>query len=271
MNPAVIPGFAKRAEDAGFSTLGTVGRLAYPGLNETVALAAAAGATSRIGLFSNVLLGPVWPPVLLAKEVAGIDAVSGGRLTLGVGIGGRDDDFVAEGYPMKARGKRFDADLDTYHRVWKGEPVGGGDNAAVPTGTRPVPLMFGGIAPAALARMAKWGQGYVGPSAPASMVADGFAGARAAWKAAGREGEPRLVAIAYFGLGDPDKGARNVGDYYSVHGDFAKVVVDNLARTPEQVREVVKSFEAIGAEELILNPTIDDPDEVERLAEVVLE
>ncbi|GLY93021.1 luciferase [Actinoplanes sp. NBRC 103695] len=270
MNPAVIPGWAKRAEDAGFSTLGTVGRLAYPGLNDTVALAAAAGATSSIGLFTNVLLGPVWPPVLLAKEVAGIDAVSGHRLTLGLGIGGRADDFVADGYPMKGLGKRIDHDLEIYRSVWNGEPVGGGDNAAVPTGTRQVPLIFGGMAPASFNRLAKWGEGYVGPSAPAGMVAGAFDGARAAWKAAGREGEPRLIAIAYFVLGDPAKGHDNVYDYYSNVPEFAQLVTANLAKTAEEIREVVKSFAAIGAEELILNPTTDDPDDIERLAEVVL-
>ncbi|MEU6033261.1 LLM class flavin-dependent oxidoreductase [Streptomyces tauricus] len=61
---------------------------------DTVALAAAAGATNRIGLISNVLLGPVWPAHMLAKEAQSIDGVSGGRLTLGIGLGGRPDDFV---------------------------------------------------------------------------------------------------------------------------------------------------------------------------------
>jgi alkanesulfonate monooxygenase SsuD/methylene tetrahydromethanopterin reductase-like flavin-dependent oxidoreductase (luciferase family) len=102
LNPEVIPQWAVKAEEAGFSTLGTVGRYAYPGVSDTVALAAAAGATSRIGLLSHVLLATTWPAYLLAKEVAGIDGVSGGRLTLGIGVGIREDDFVAEGYPGAA-------------------------------------------------------------------------------------------------------------------------------------------------------------------------
>ncbi|MFG1603320.1 LLM class flavin-dependent oxidoreductase [Actinoplanes sp. NPDC049265] len=270
MNPAVIPGWAKRAEEAGFSTLGTVGRLAYPGLNDTVALAAAAGATSRIGLLTNVLLATVWPPVLLAKEAAGIDAVSGGRLTLGLGIGARPDDFVAEGYPAKGLGKRIDADLEVYHRVWKGEPVGGGDNAAVPTGTRAVPLLFGGMAPASFARLAKWGQGWVAPSVPVAMAAQGFEAARGAWKAAGREGDPRMVGIAYVALGDPEKGKANVYDYYSISPQFLDIVMSSVSTSADQLRETVKAFAALGIDELILNPTTDDPDEVERFAEVVL-
>lgn len=80
VRPVVIPEWASRAEKAEFSTLGSVGRVAYPGVMDTVALAASAGATSTIGLISNILIAPAWPPVLLAKEAAGIDAVSGGRL-----------------------------------------------------------------------------------------------------------------------------------------------------------------------------------------------
>jgi alkanesulfonate monooxygenase SsuD/methylene tetrahydromethanopterin reductase-like flavin-dependent oxidoreductase (luciferase family) len=66
--------------------------------------------------------------VLLAKEIAGIDGVSGGRLTLGLGRGGRPDDFVVDGLPATGLGARFDDDLEVYRRVWRREPVGGGDN-----------------------------------------------------------------------------------------------------------------------------------------------
>src|ERR1700753_787478 len=99
---SVIPRWAAQAESAGFSTLGTVGRMAYPGVIDTVALAAAAGATSTIGLLTTALLGPIWPGTLLAKEIAGIDGVSGGRLRLGLGIGNagpRGDDFAVPGFP----------------------------------------------------------------------------------------------------------------------------------------------------------------------------
>jgi alkanesulfonate monooxygenase SsuD/methylene tetrahydromethanopterin reductase-like flavin-dependent oxidoreductase (luciferase family) len=80
VRPAVLPAWARQAEDAGFTSLATVGRNAYPGVSDTVALAAAAAVTSRIELVSGVLLGPAWPGTLLAKELAGIDGVSNGRL-----------------------------------------------------------------------------------------------------------------------------------------------------------------------------------------------
>jgi alkanesulfonate monooxygenase SsuD/methylene tetrahydromethanopterin reductase-like flavin-dependent oxidoreductase (luciferase family) len=111
MRPAVIPAWARQAENAGFTSLATVGRYAYPGVSDTVALAAAAAVTSRIDLVSAILLGPTWPGTMLAKELAGIDGVSNGRLTVGLGVGNRPDDFVVEGYGAAGRGKRFDQDL----------------------------------------------------------------------------------------------------------------------------------------------------------------
>jgi alkanesulfonate monooxygenase SsuD/methylene tetrahydromethanopterin reductase-like flavin-dependent oxidoreductase (luciferase family) len=59
--------------------------------------------TSRIELISGILLGPTWPATLLAKELAGIDGVSNGRLTVGLAVGLRPDDFVAEGYGPAGR------------------------------------------------------------------------------------------------------------------------------------------------------------------------
>jgi alkanesulfonate monooxygenase SsuD/methylene tetrahydromethanopterin reductase-like flavin-dependent oxidoreductase (luciferase family) len=269
---AVIPAWAARAEEAGFATLGTVGRTAYPGVQDTVALAAAAGATSTIGLLSGVLLAPVWPATLLAKELAGIDGVSGGRLTLGLGIGGnRPDDFVVDGLPATGLGKRMDHNLEVYRDVWRGEPVGGGTNAAVPSGTRQIPLLFGGSAPAALRRMATWGDGWIAGTMPPSMVESSFEAVRLAWREAGRDGTPRLVTLAYFGFGDNDKGRANVYDYYSAGGhDIAEQVSGSVAPDAATAQAVVKAFDGIGADELIFLPTTDDVDEIARLSDAVL-
>jgi alkanesulfonate monooxygenase SsuD/methylene tetrahydromethanopterin reductase-like flavin-dependent oxidoreductase (luciferase family) len=242
----VLPRWAVTAEEAGFSTLGTVGRFAYPGVSDTVALAAAAGATSTIGLLSHVLLAPVWPPQLLAKEVAGIDGVSGGRLTLGIGIGGREDDFVVDGFGPRGLGKRLDHDLQIYRNIWKGEPVGGGTNPAVPAGTREVPMLFGGFADAAMQRMAREGIGYVSGTVPAPMTAEAF-------------------------LGDDQKGRTNVHDYYSSAGEeFANLASSILSGSPDAVKATVSAFEETGADELIFCPGVADLDEVARLADVVL-
>ncbi|HSZ42535.1 MAG TPA: LLM class flavin-dependent oxidoreductase [Trebonia sp.] len=271
VRPTVIPEWAAASERAGFSTLGTVGRVAYPGVMDTVTLAAAAAVTSTIGLVSNVLVAPVWPAALLAKEAAGIDGVSGGRLTLGVGVGIRPDDFVADGHGPAARGKRFDRDLEIYREVWGGQPIGGGTNPAVTSGSRQIPLLFGAVAPAAFERMARWGEGYIGASFPPEMVAGAFDSARDAWRKAGREGSPRLVAITYFALGDAEAGRKNVYDYYSIAGDeIASMVASGVRSTAEAVKEAVTAFGDLGADELIFNPATDDLNEVSRLAEIVL-
>jgi alkanesulfonate monooxygenase SsuD/methylene tetrahydromethanopterin reductase-like flavin-dependent oxidoreductase (luciferase family) len=271
LDPRIIPAFAAQAEAAGFSSLGTVGRVAYPGVMDTIALAAAAGATEHIGLITNVLLGPVWPPVLLAKEIANIDGISGGRLTLGLGIGGRPDDFVVDGLPAKALGNRIDNDLEVYRGVWRGDPVGGGSNAAVPAGTREVPLLFGALAPRAMARMARWGQGYVAGSFPAAMIGPYFDQARQAWAEAGREGSPRLVALAYYAFDDVSQGRANVFDYYSDMGkEFADLVSGTFPADADAMLDVVKQFEDLGADELIFNTTIPSLDQITRLADTVL-
>jgi len=270
-DPAAIPSWAAQAEQAGFGILGTVGRIAYPGVMDTVALAAAAASTHSAELLSAVLLGPVWPPVLLAKEAAGIDAISGGRLTLGVGVGSRPDDYIVDGRGMAARGQRFDQDLGVYQRVWKGGRIGDGPNAAVTPGAREIPLLFGGHAMASYERMARWGTGYIGGSVPAPMVASSFEAARAAWDKAGREGSPRLVALAYFTLGDAERGRSNVWDFYSMLGEqFAGLVTGGIAIGPDAVRETVTAFAGLGATDLILNPAVGDPQEINRLADIVL-
>lgn len=271
VRPEVIPGFARKAEEAGFASLSTIGRYAYPGVSDTVALAAAAAVTSRIELVSGVLLGPTWPGTLLAKELAGIDGVSGGRLTLGLGVGIREDDFVAEGYGPRGRGPRFDRDLETFRDVWEGKPVGESSNPAVPPSTRQIPMLFGGFAPAALDRMARWGQGYIGGSMPAPAVAPTFDAARAAWEKAGRTEPLRLVALVYYALGDGDAGRKNVHDYYSVAGEeFAGLVSGAVCTTPKMLTEAVSSFADIGATDVIFNTGTDDVDDVQRLADIVL-
>jgi alkanesulfonate monooxygenase SsuD/methylene tetrahydromethanopterin reductase-like flavin-dependent oxidoreductase (luciferase family) len=269
--PAILPSWAALAEQAGFAAVATIGRIAYPGVMDTVALAATAAATSSVELLSTVLLGPAWPPVLLAKETAGIDALSRGRLTLGLGIGIRSDDYVVEGLGMSARGRRFEHDLDVYRRVWNGESVGRGPNPAVTPGAREIPLMFGGTAPAAYARVARWGTGYIGGALPAARLARSFEATRAAWHEAGREGAPRLVASCYFALEHARRGRRAVWDYYSAGGAAAAdFITGGVATDPGAVKDAVAAYADIGATDLVFHPTVGALDEIARLAEIVL-
>src|SRR3954471_18149270 len=118
--PNAVPGttgeqlteWARRADKAGFSSLGTIDRIAYPNLEPLMSLAAAAAVTERIRLATTVLLGPLRVnPVALAKQVASIHKISGGRMTLGIGLGGREDDYQVAGVDTSARGRDLDAML----------------------------------------------------------------------------------------------------------------------------------------------------------------
>jgi alkanesulfonate monooxygenase SsuD/methylene tetrahydromethanopterin reductase-like flavin-dependent oxidoreductase (luciferase family) len=207
--------------------------------------------------------------VLLAKEAASIDGISGGRLTLGLGLGVRPDDFTVDGRGVTNRGRTMDSDLEIYHEVWNGGRIAGGPNQAVPAGTRPVPLMFGGHTASALARMAKWGQGYIETSMYLNSISDAFDNARAAWQQAGRNGSPRLIATREFALGDGDLGRTNIYDYCSGSPRMAKAVSARVATTVNEIQQIVEAVTAFGADEIIFNPATDDPDDIERLAEIV--
>ncbi|MDX3071006.1 LLM class flavin-dependent oxidoreductase [Streptomyces sp. MI02-7b] len=270
--PDLVPAWAARAEQAGFASLGSVGRISYPGVMDTVALAAAAGATGTIELISTILIGPVWPPDLLAKEVAGIDGVSGGRFTLGLGLGGRLDDFLAEGPGAHGRAARMERDIEEYRRIWRGGTPPGAANPLVPAGTRgDIPVLLGGLTPKAYRRAALIADGFIGASMAPAVVAPPFEAVRKAWREAGRAGSPRLVALAYFVLGDPEAGRAHVRDYYRSGGEeMASAITAGVSCGADAVRAAVRAFADIGADELVLNPTVADPDEIARLADSVL-
>ena len=100
--------WARRAEQRGFGGLATIDRLVYESQDSIVALSVAAGATTEIGLMTNVLLAPLYPAALLAKQVTTLADASCGRLTLGLGIGSRPDDYTAVGVDYRRRGRILD-------------------------------------------------------------------------------------------------------------------------------------------------------------------
>src|SRR4051794_8495138 len=118
--------WAMRAEAARFSTLGTIDRIVYANHEPLIALAYAAAVTERIGLLTSVLLAPLRSnTALLAKQAASVDVLSGGRLTLGLAVGGREDDFDVSGVDFSKRGAIFDKQLEQMRRPWKIGPEPG--------------------------------------------------------------------------------------------------------------------------------------------------
>jgi alkanesulfonate monooxygenase SsuD/methylene tetrahydromethanopterin reductase-like flavin-dependent oxidoreductase (luciferase family) len=265
--------WASRAEDRGFSSLATLDRFAYPSYDSLTALTAAAAVTDRIGLLTNILLEPAYSPVLLARVSASLDQVSEGRLTLGLGVGGRADDYQIAGRSFADRGARFDADLELLHRAWAGEPVAGSPFPVGPPTTRGrVPLLIGGQPKLAAPRAVRWGAGWTLGGAPPEMAGGAIQGLKAAWEEAGGVGQPRTVALSYFSLGEEHtkESLHNLRTYYGFVGDWAEGVASGAPRTPEAVRARAAAFRDLGVDELIFDPTVADLDQVDRLADAVL-
>jgi alkanesulfonate monooxygenase SsuD/methylene tetrahydromethanopterin reductase-like flavin-dependent oxidoreductase (luciferase family) len=225
--------WTRRAEAAGFSSLGTIGRVAYPSYEE----------------------------------------LTGGRLTLGLGVGGREDDYRLTGRDFAARGRSFDQQLADLRRAFAGEPLLDGSEPVVPdAATGGVPVLVGGATDAAIRRTVEFGVGWTAGGVPPQMVAPFVERVRAAWRDAGRPGAPRIVALNYFGLGDTAEQSHGyLLDYYRFLGpDTAEMIAGGAHRSPDAVRAVIAGFEEAGVDELILDPTVGDPAQVDLLAEVAL-
>jgi alkanesulfonate monooxygenase SsuD/methylene tetrahydromethanopterin reductase-like flavin-dependent oxidoreductase (luciferase family) len=270
----VMLAWAGRAEARGFSTLATIDRIDYPSHDSLVSLAMAGAATERIGLLTNILLAPAYAPVMLARASATIARVTGGRLTLGLGVGGRREDYALTGRAFGDRGKRFDDDLELLHAVWAGEPVDPSPRplTAAPPGGR-VPLLIGGQAELAAPRAARWGAGYTIGGAPPEAAGPAIATFKAAYAEAGGQGEPRVVCLSYFSMGEAhtETSLHNLRTYYGSMGPWAEAVATGAPRGADAVRQRVAAFEATGADELIFDPTVPDLDQIELLADAVLE
>ncbi|MFZ0216856.1 MAG: LLM class flavin-dependent oxidoreductase [Candidatus Dormiibacterota bacterium] len=263
--------WAVAAEEAGFSTLGTLDRVVY-GNHETVpTLAAAAAVTERIRLTTAILIAPFrGNGALLAKELATVDSLANGRLTVGIAVGGRPDDYEATATPFHERGRLFDRQLAEMRDVWAQQPRG----LAGPIGPAPgrrggPPLMLGGNSEAARRRMTEYGAGWVSGGGGPQLFAAGAEQAREAWRRAGRDGEPRLAALAYVSLGqDGATHARAyLTDYYGFLGEIAQQIVSGALTSADAVGGAVGAFEAAGCDELILFPCSADLAQVSLIAD----
>ena len=279
--PSTIPGtpgslildWARRADAGPFSSLGVLDRLVYPNYESLITLAAAAGATTRVRLLTSILLAPLRNPVLLAKQTASIDALSGGRLTLGLGVGARPDDFEAAGVDMNTRGKRFDEQLATMRRIWSGQPLSEsvGPIGPTPTTAGGPEILLGGNSPAALKRTERWGNGYIAGGGGAERAVSAYQMVQDAWREAGRPGKPRFVGCGYFGLGENarERGGQYVRHYYSFAGPYTDAVVGSMPVSPAEITGFIQAFADAGADEVMLWPTIPELDQVDRLAQIV--
>jgi len=263
--------WARAAEDAGFYSLGTIDRLVFDSYEPIVALTAAAAVTERIRLATDVLLGPLRQnPVLVAKQVLSLDAVAGGgRTTLGIALGGREDDYVISGLDMSTRGDWLDDALPRIRAIWDGDGELESKVGPHPRNDGPT-LLVGGAVDASLERAAKHGHGWTQGGATPALFKESSDQLTEYWDRHGREDQPYRMALAYFSLGpDAQKNAQDdLGDYYAWLGDeTAQMIVDSAAKDADTVKQYIAGFEAVGCDELVLFPASSDPEQVGLLAE----
>ncbi len=279
--PATMPGiegkrildWAKKADSGPFSSLGILDRLVYPNYEALITLAAAAGVTQRIRLMTTVLLAPLRNPALLAKQAASLDALSGGRLTLGLGIGAREDDYLAASVAYKRRGKLFDEELETLKKIWSGHPL---SDTIGPIGPTPIQsggpeILIGGYSPASIQRVGHWGNGFIAGGRDPKGTQQFFQLAEESWKAAGRPGQPRLVGCFYYALG-PDAKERAgtyLRNYYTWLGPMVEMMISNLPMTIGAIKERIQAYADIGADEVIIWPCTPDLEQLDQLAQLV--
>lgn len=277
--PGMIPGvtaqtmkeWARRAEERGFSSIVVDDRLVWGGYEALISAAIAAAVTEKIKITAAVVLGTLRTNVAeFAKQVTSIDQISQGRFVLGLGVGSRSDDFDASKVDFSQRGPLMDALLERTAAIWRGE--------AEPIGPPPVavggpPLIFGGSSEAAFRRLAHYGVGWVcATSGGAAGVQAGKLRAQAKWDEAGRQGSPRILALApRFALGPNGQAAVDgyLLAYNAYRGEGANQRAASALVRPELVHEQIKIFEEAGCDELIISPCDSNPEQVDLLADAI--
>jgi alkanesulfonate monooxygenase SsuD/methylene tetrahydromethanopterin reductase-like flavin-dependent oxidoreductase (luciferase family) len=270
---AVMLDWITRAERGPFSSVVVTDRVVSSALEPLSVLALAAGATRRIRLMTSIVIGPTRETTLLARQAATINVLSGGRLTLGIGIGVRENDYLATGFDFHRRGRRVEEQLPILRRLWSGENLSDEVGAI---GPRPFSvngpeLLIGGYVPAIVRRIAKWGDGYMAPGGgePESLLAM-WRRIESAWQEAGRGGKPRWVGASYYALGPNarDYASRYINANYGHNPDLAARRLATLPASRTAVEEAIKRQAGMGVDEFILRPCADDLDQLDRLAEI---
>ncbi|GAC1528277.1 MAG: TIGR03619 family F420-dependent LLM class oxidoreductase [Acidimicrobiales bacterium] len=255
--PEAIARVATRAEALGYASLWTFQRILHPVASElspphlsvldsVATLAYAAAHTERIGLGTATVCALLTPPALLAKSMTSLDVLSGGRLTVGLGMGWLPEEYAAAGVPFERRGARMDEYLRCLTAVWTQDPVEfAGEFYTVPrshVGPPPVqrphpPILLGGTAGPALRRAGSIASGWIASSLnDGAEIAPSVEALRAAARAAGRDpGALRIVARGVVGLVADDLGF----DRRLLAGTSSQVFDDLEAMHRKGVTEVI--------------------------------
>jgi alkanesulfonate monooxygenase SsuD/methylene tetrahydromethanopterin reductase-like flavin-dependent oxidoreductase (luciferase family) len=195
--------------------------------------------------------------VLLAKQLASVQRLSGGRLTAGLGIGGWPADYEASGVSLTGRGARFEADLSALEASWRA------------SGSRPTVLLAGTV-PAAFARAAApASEGWVAPLFGLPLLEAGAAAVRKTWAAADRDGQPRIATGRYFSLG---AAADRVADGYVHHyygSEFFPPARADTLTDRGQIAAELDRLENAGCDDVVLFPCSGGLEQVNLLADAL--
>lgn len=269
-----------RQVDAGpYASLAVPERVTYPSHSWIVQLAAAAALTERVRLWTTIVILPAHDAVDVAKQLASVDQLCTGRLTVGVGVGGREHDYRAINGDLSRRWARMDEQVATMRSIWAGEPPFPG---ADPVGPPPVqpggpPLMAGVMGPKATARAARWAAG-VDDGGTVFGIDDAavratFDRIRASWAEAGRTEAPHLSASLWYALGDgaEDRLRAYCHDYMRIFGEDVAAMMAGAVTcfSAPALQAAVRTLEAAGCDELFLVPTTTDIGELARTSDAL--
>jgi alkanesulfonate monooxygenase SsuD/methylene tetrahydromethanopterin reductase-like flavin-dependent oxidoreductase (luciferase family) len=265
--------WARLADEAGFSTLGTIDKPNYDSWDGLVTLAAVAAVTEGVRLATTIYQLPNRNEVLVAKQAAVIDKLSEGRLVLGVAQGGREDDYEVFGADFHGRAQRLERQVPRIREVWAGARASDHDHGVL--GPAPVqepgpPIWIGGISEPAMARAVRLGDGFVFGTAGPAMMAELTPKLR---EQAAAEDKPdfTVAGLAYVGVGDDpakalEEATHHVLRYYGQLWAPPEQLIHH--GPPEAIAEAVEDYADAGLDELILFPEIPRLDQVEQLAEL---
>ena len=271
--------WSRRIDRGPFSSRAAGERIFFPNPEVMVVLSAAAAVTERVAIRPDVLVLPMHDALHVAKQVATLDVLSRGRVTLGVGVGGRAEDYLAFDAPYDARRlRRLEEQVAAMRRAWAGERVVEG--ALRPLEPAPLqpggpPILAGAIFPRSIRRAARWADGIshfsFGPAR--AEVALAFDAARAAWRERGRSAPPRLGTGFWYALGARARSRldRYLRRYLNFFGPDAAAQLAPTVRSDsaEALKDALRMIADLGADEVLLVPTTSDVDDVDRVVDIV--
>ncbi|MCX2934101.1 LLM class flavin-dependent oxidoreductase [Mycobacterium sp. CVI_P3] len=272
--------WAQAIDEGPFSSLCWGERIAFANPDSLTLLGALSGWTERVPLVATVVVPQLHDPVMLAKALATGDLLSGGRLTVGIGVGGRHEDYRAAGADPKTQTMRDMAErVAIMKRVWAGEKV---TESVLPVGPRPARdggprLLVGTTGPKTLRSAAQWAEGLAGISMDLDLAKQNelFDVARDAWAAAGKA-KPHLATSFWFALGDGDQPREQVIQHLRHYMNWIpREYVDAIAPSTgwagsdDELVAVLRGFAEIGTSEVHLIPTSTDIGQLRRVADLV--